>query len=284
MSTDFSNVKFPIPASLFWKDSTSGQYETTWRVLSEQFMNHGVNDRLATKQIEYGSHMYTFIVYHAGDPECICNPWMGNPNAAQVVSAYQSFNPIPLNEAKWNQWKTILKLGEEPNTYFVPTALCGDDRASTTNVAFLNYYLPAFIIGLYPYVAAYNLSTEASKTMSVPLMEQALAIMNNAFIMDGKTPKPLCVHLQWDRRSALPAGMNVLMYEFSWHPKYGKDKSVDEVVAEARDVLAHLPPGVSVWFQEMTIECELDIARRQAQAIRDLAASDPRIVGLPGPV
>jgi hypothetical protein len=254
--------------------------------LSQDFILSGINDRLVAKQIQYGSKLYTFMTFNMVDPNCgVVNPWVGNPTAAQIVARYHAMNPIPLNEYQWeHQWKPILNDGTQPDVFLVPTALCGDDGASTTNVAFLQYYLPAFIIGLYPYAAAYNLASEASKTMSVGLMETALGIMRNAFDMVGLKHKPLGVHLQWNRRTLLPAGMDVLLYEFSWHPAQGNSKSVAEVVNEAQAVLNHLPAGMSVWFQEMTLDCESGRAREQARAIRDMAASDPRIVGLPGPV
>jgi len=276
----FENAKFPLPSSLFWKDPVGNVIRSTWDLLSQDFLTSGVNDRLITKQIEYGSKLYTFMTYNMVDPSCgVVNPWVGNPTAAQIVARYQAMNPIPLNEPQWeHQWKPILNTGTQPGVYLVPTALCGDDRASTNNLAFLQYYLPAFIIGLYPFASAYNLASEASKTMSVGQMEQAIGIMKNAFVMANLPPKPIAVHLQGTNA---PQNADVLMYEFSFHPAQGDNHSVAEIITEARQVLARYPK--SIWFQELNLNCESQRAREQARAIRDMAASDPRIVGLPGP-
>ncbi|MFC1453564.1 hypothetical protein ACFLQL_00100 [Verrucomicrobiota bacterium] len=275
----------PLPSSLFWMDGP--KVESTWEVLREGIVGTDYNNRLANKQEQYGSRLYTFYTYHAGDPDCVVNPWVGNPDAAEVVARYHNFNPVPLDTHKWETlWKPIFKKGLHPNVFLVPTAMCGDDTNTTCNVAFLHYYLPSFIIGLYPYVVGYNLASEATKSMKTAAqMEQAVAIMKHAFVMKKWPPKPILVHIQCNREGELiyPANADIIMLETSNHPKYGNDRSPADMVAEIVKVLSHLPPHMYLWVQETNFWCETANARAQVRAIIELAKTDPRLIGLPGP-
>jgi len=91
-------------------------------------------------------------------------------------------------------------------------------------------------------------------------------------------PCPVGVHNQGTR---IACNADFLAYEFSWHPADGDRFSVQDVVDEARRVMAAYPRFV--WFQEMNLNPEGGRARAQARALRDMASRDPRIVGLPGP-
>jgi len=116
-------------------------------------------------------------------------------------------------------------------------------------------------------------------------MEFVIDVCKRAFDMEPKlSPKPICVHDQWNGYSRLPANMDVLIHEYKNHPKDGNERSVESVISETKEVLAALPPHVSLWPQELNLDNEGSIARAQSRAIRELARTEPRIVGLPGPV
>jgi len=273
------HAQYPLPASLF-----SGDADATWKLLDKKMSLTQINNMIG-KQIGYGSKLYTFICFHMGNPDEIFNPFRGNPTAAQIMAKVHAMQTVEYDVNEVERWMTYFRVGLEPDTYLVPTAFCGDDGATTCNDAFTAWFLPAFIIALYPYVVAYNLATEASKTMGVSRQERALKIMRDAFDMASPPlpPKPLAVHLQWNGRTPLPKGMDVLIYEFSWNPKYGHEKSVQEVVTELQDRLNHLPPDVLIWPQELAVQNEHPRAREQSRAIRDMAKTENRIIGLPGP-
>jgi len=129
----------------------------------------------------------------------------------------------------------------------------------------------------YPYSKAFNISSEATKTMNREQMEVLIQKVKDAMAF---APLPVGVHIQWNcDMNVLPRNGDFLMYEYSWHPKYGNDQSVQKVIDESKRVLDLLGPG-RVWFQEMNWDPENLRARQQAEAVAAL----PGIIGLPGPI
>ena len=256
---------FPLRSSLFDK-RPNGTPGSTWGYLRRG--GEGDIGRIQSKQIEYGSNAMTFIVYHAGDPECVCNPMLGCPNAEQAVAGQ-----FAEDTAELNRWKWLLAPGLDLNVYLVPCFFCGDDSATTKNFRFHELFLKHAVPWLDKYSKAYLISTEASKSMDVVEMYNLISYIKQY------TTKPVGVHNQGTN---IPANADFLAYEFSWHPKYGNDKSVAQVVTEAQHALNMYPNPV--WFQEMNLFPEGQRAREQSRAIREMAKSEPRIVGLPGPL
>jgi len=271
MIKSFKSIsEFPLRSSLFWYDNAERKYESTWGLLCRNW-NAAKRARLIQKQIDYNVNFITYYLFHAGDKNCIVNPFVGNPTAKQVVAGQAAWDWA---EIEW--WMPYLRLGEIPGVWCVPTLFCGDDGATTTNTAFHDIFIPPIVTALHPYIDGINIASEANKTMSVALQERVIRVIKAAWKTAKQPEKFIFTHLQ-GLKSKIPAGA-VLLYQFSWHPKDGTSKSVAEVVSEGKKALAKYP---YTCFQEMTIECETPIARAQARGLRDMAGGSYM---LPGPV
>jgi hypothetical protein len=257
---------FPLRASLFYK-RPNGQPGSTWDYLARDAKNQ--TKEVIDAQIRYNSNAMTCLIFNMVDPNCHpVNPFIGCPTAAQVVAGQ---NMIDMTEIV--RWHNLLNWGKDPNLWFIPTLFCGDDSATTRNTAFHEYFLPGAIPWLDNYADAYNICIEAGKSMDIQRQANMIDLVRRY------TQKPIGVHNQgWN----IAPNADFLIYEFSWHPAQGDNHSVAEVVAEARKVLDHYPKFV--WFQEVNLNPEGQRAKEQARAIRELAYSNPRIIGLPGPV
>ena len=258
---------FPLRASLFWMDGK--RVRSTWDYLARD-KKHLVN-KLVQKQTEYRSNCMTFLLFNMVDPnESPVNPFVGCPTAKQVMAGR--------NQVDWpevERWRGLVDVGRVPGIYLIPCLFCGDDRGTTRNEAFHDYFLPAAVQFFRPYSRAFIISIEASKSMDVALQTRMIRRVKAAMPFD---PCPVGVHNQGVRISP---EADFLAYEFSWHPGDGDRQSVQAVVDEARRVMTQYPKWV--WFQEMNLNPEGGRARAQARALRDMASRDPRIVGLPGP-
>jgi hypothetical protein len=257
-----------LRSSLFWMDGA--KIGSTWGYLSRQYTS-SYNAKMMQKMQKYGCNTMTFIVFHAGDPECVCNPFVGFPNTKQIMAGK---NAVDMQELE--RWRGLLEPGKDPNVFFVPTIYCGDDSATTQNEEFHKWFLPPVIEFFRPYVKAFLIATEASKSMDVRRQERMIAIMKQAM---GLRQIPVGVHNQG---SKIAGNADFLAYEFSWHPSRGNDFTPEQVVAEARHVVRSYPNYI--WFQEMNMHPESDRARAQVRALRELAKSEPRLIGIPGPM
>lgn len=283
---------FPLRASLFYK-RPNGQPGSTWDYLARDTVNQ--TQEVINKQVEYNSNCMTSLIFNMVDPnEHPVNPFVGNPTAAQIMAGQ---NMIDMAEIV--RWHPLINWGKDPNLWFIPTWFCGDDRATTNNTAFHEWFLPGAIPFIDQYADAHNICIEASKSLNI---QQQVNLIN---FMRRFTSKPIGVHNQgWN----IAPNADFLMYEFSWNPwnafrvaqmkskgfavspeqenilavNAGDNHTIAEVISEAKKVLDHYPKYV--WFQEMNIYPECQRAREQAEAIRDYAKSEPRIIGLPGPV
>ncbi len=271
-----SASEFPLPASLFLDNK--GSPWSTWSLLAKDQPQH-VNE-IIRKQREYGSKLITFMLWNMVDPRfAVENPFVGNPKASEIMRRVNAMQDpgFDVNEITV-RWPAILDKAAQ-TMYLVPTIFCGDDRVSTRNWGFVRWFVPAVIRTMYPRVVGYNLISEASKSWNGSEIDEVVKICHWAFDMEPKLPrKPIFVHQQGTDIGTLADG---LMYEWSFHPAMGDQQSVAAVVAEARRALAAYPGPI--WFQELNLFCEGPRAREQARAIRDLARTENRIVGLPGP-
>lgn len=267
-----------IKSSLFWMDGDC--VESTWDLLAKNKNDEARMARMFSKQVQYGCNTLTYIVFHAGDPECKCNPWVGNPSASDIMTGKAV---IDLNECL--RWQRVLAGIKRvyPTALLVPTMFCGDDAATTRNEAFHNIWLPSFIEFLWPFSSGFMLATEASKSMDVRLQERMVAIMREYMQANTRRTKlpvlPIGVHNQGTK---IAGNADFLCYEFSWHPSRGNDFTPEQVVAEARHVVRSYPNYI--WFQEINMNPEGMRARQQVRAIVDLAKSEPRLIGIPGPM
>ena len=257
-----------LKSSLFWMDGA--KVESTWDYLAKN-KGGARNDRMVKKQIAYGCNTLTFIVFHAGDPDCNCNPFVGSPNAAQVMAGR---NIADLHEV--SRWESLIEAGKHPNVFLIPTIYCGDDAATTQNEEFHKWFLPPVIDFFRPYVKAFLIATEASKSMDVRRQERMIAIMKQAM---GLRQIPVGVHNQGAK---IAGNADFLAYEFSWHPSEGDNYTAEQTVDELKKVLWEYPNYV--WPQEINMNPEGMRARQQVRAIADLAKSEPRLIGIPGPM
>lgn len=257
-----------LRSSLFWMDGD--KIGSTWGYLSRQY-TPAYNAKMMKKMQEYGCNTMTFIVYHAGDPACVCNPFVGFPNAKQVM---EGKNQVDMQEIE--RWLALLEPGKDPNVFLIPTIYCGDDWATTQNEEFHKWFLPGVIEFFRPYAKGFMIATEASKSMNVRLQERVITTMKTAM---GFRQVPVGVHNQGAK---IAGNADFLAYEFSWHPQDGDNYTPQQVVDELKGVLRDYPNYI--WPQEINMNVESKRAREQVRAIAELAKSEPRIVGLPGPI
>ena len=270
----------PLQSSLFYM--LNGQPHGTWDFLARDAI--GNVGALLAKQVEYKCNLMTYMCYNMVDPNvAVVNPFKGCLKPAEIMKRVYSMQDPGYDDAELNRWAKLLMMGEQPGVYIVPTFFCGDDAATTRNEGFVNFFTGQVIRGLYDCSFAFNISSEASKTMDRGRIERAVANCKAAFNYDPiLPPKPITVHLQWNCRDTLPSNIDFLTYEFNKNPWDGCQYSVADVTAEAERVLKAYEGYV--WFQELAVHCESARARELSRAIRDLAKRYPRIVGLPGPV
>ena len=268
-SQEIDPKDFPLRSSLFLYDKVEKKYDATWGLLCDNW-NAAKRDRVIQKQIEYNCNFITYYLFHAGDPNCVVNPFVGCPTAQQVVEGQCTWD-----WAKIERWMPFLRLGEIPGVWCVPTLFCGDDGATCNNTTFHDAFIPIIATSLHPYIDGINIASEANKTMSVAMQERVINVIKNAWKAAGQKEKFIFTHLQ-GLNTQVPNGA-VVLYQFSWHPKYGTTKSVKDVVREGQQALAKYPYTL---FQEMTIECETLIARQQSKALVKLPGCYMR----PGPI
>lgn len=252
--------------------------DSTWDLLDKK---KNRVDTIIRKQTEYGSKLMTFLCFNMVEPDVNpVNPFLGNPTVPELKTRFYSMGDVGWDQVEVDRWQKVLSVGENPGIYLVPTIFCGDDRASTRDKAFVDWYIPIIVRSLYKQSAAYNLITEASKSWNRSEIEYAVSVAKAAFDREPRlSPKPIFVHQQ-----GVDIGNNAdgLMYEFSKNPWDAKEYSVSDVINELKLVLK-IYPGM-VWAQELAVLCEEDWAKKLSRAIRNLAYTEPRIIGLPGPV
>jgi hypothetical protein len=260
-----AGLEFPLRTSLFWQHN--GKARSTWDYLAQDAASY--NPALVAKQAEYNCNAMTSMIYNMVDPfKAVVNPFVGKPSAKAVMAGMDKWD---LDECA--RWVGLLKPFTDPRLAFIPCIFCGDDAATTRNEQFQDYVLPAFCLGLNQFSKAYVIVSEASKSMGIALQERMIERMRR------HTKLPIGVHNQgWQ----IAGNADFLCYEFSWHPSTANNRNVLEVENEAKKVLASYPGYV--WFQEINTANESMIARAQARKLRDLAQTEPRIIGLPGPI
>lgn len=261
---------FPLKSALFFYDEVDRKYEATWKLLCRGW-DSAKRQRCLQKQIEYGSNFITYYLYHYDDPDCRVSPFVGNPSPADIVAGKMVWDWVEI--AKW--WP-YLELGKLPGVWNVPTLFCGDSREATNNTAFHKAFIPPVVQSIHPYISGLNITSEASKTMSTAQMEAMIDVIRQAWTAAGQEQRFVGVHWQWNGRDRLPANADFLMYEFSWHPGTGLEKSVENVVDEAQRIVK--ASTLPVLFQEIAIESEATRAREQSRALRI-----PGSYMLPGP-
>ena len=266
---------FPLPASLFMR--LDGEPWATWCWLAKNQQDKVMS--IIEKQKEYRSRLMTFFCFHAGDPKCQVNPFYGNPNADEIMRRVNAMKNPGFDPVEVDRWLSIVKSIAAPGNYIVPTIYCGDDRATTRNKGFVDWFTPQVIVAMYPYVAGYNLISEASKSWSSSDIDYVVDLCNRTFDNAGLPRKPILVHQQGTNIGTKEV---ILMYEFSKNPWNADQFSLADVVNELRSVLRAFPG--QVWPQELAVDCEADWARKMSWTIRDMAKTEPRIVALPGPV
>lgn len=272
---------FPLRSSLFfmWR----GKPLSTWAALARGWAG-GVSSGMVAKMTEYNANFLTYYVFHAGDRDCVVNPFAGCPTAKQVTDR----GGWQVDTAEATRWTAILSPGQLPSIYLGPTLFCGDDRATTNNVTFHRYFVPAVVQYLRPYSKFICTGSELPKTMNraqrqnlVNLVKESIDADNARLIRLGHgvpAPFPVVEHLQGDEVRDVCDGTDAVLYQFSFHPKHGHEKSVQEISREFQ--AAQSKCRVPLLAFELTLWCETPRAREQARAISTL----PGCLMVPGPV
>ncbi len=265
-----------LPASLFMM--INGGPDSTWNLLARKRKRA---EAMLAKQSEYGSKLMTFMMFNMVEPDVDpINPFLGSPTAKEIVRRAYSIEGIGWDQVEVDRWMGILSIGLKPSVYLVPTIFCGDDRATTRNQQFVEGFVPIVIRKTYPNVAGYNLISEASKSWSTSEIDFVAGLAKAEFNREPKlTPKPIFVHQQGTNIGTVADG---LMYEWRKNPWDAKEYQVSEVISELKQALSEYPK--MVWAQELAVLCEEPWARWFARHVQEYARTEPRIIGLPGPV
>jgi hypothetical protein len=266
--------EYPIASSLF--AVINGKPKGTW----EEFAKSSIktHPKMMAKQKEYKSRVFTAMLYNMAEPGDSVNPFTGNPSAAEIVKRLRKTGQPGWDFAELARWQGIID-DIRAGMLFVPTLLCGDDKKTTRNAEFLTWFLPAAVRGAYPHSAAINVISESSKSWSVAEQKLAVAACKAAFDMEPKLkPIPILVH---NSSANIASNADGWMMEFSFDPWSAGQHSASDVVAELKKALRDYPG--QIWVQELAVLCEQPWAREMVRAIRKLAETERRIVGLPGP-
>jgi len=247
--------EFPLRSSLFWMNN--GKVDSTWRYLARN-CSDADRQAMVAWQVAHGMNTMIFLTYARGG-DCVVNPFV------------QTYGP-DVDWAEASRWLELLAPGKSPGVNLVPCLFCDDDPETARNEKFQNYYVPAACVALGKYSRAICIGLEMSEQFSRIGMERIIALCKQY------TDKPIGVHLQWDRKSALPSGLDFLIYEHPWHPKDGDNHSAAEVASIGADVIAK--SGLPVWFNEYNWNVEGQRIREQTRALAQLAGC----VGVGGPL
>ena len=273
----FQPSEFPLGHSLFWM--LDDRPITTWPYLARGWAG-GTYNLMLKKLQEYKdqtnrpSWAAAFLIYHMSDPHCVCNPFLGCPTAAEVVATGGG----KLDLAEWGRWQSLLAIGKVPGVNLIPTLLCGDDRATLTNRAFVSYFVPLAVEYLAPYSKMICICSEPPKNADVQWQEWVIDMAKMKLAAIGRSDIYVVTHLQGNQiTTQRPANADGVLYQFKTHPDGAHNRPVDEVVAEGRDALAACP--IPLGFFELASYCETPQAREMSRRLAAL----PGAGMIPGP-
>jgi hypothetical protein len=276
------NWQFPLRSSLMFMWH-GGKPLTTWAALARGWAG-GVCHEMVQKMAEYNSNCLTYLAFHAGDPDCVVNPYKGCPTARQIANA----GGWEVDAGEAARWLGFLAPGTLPSIYLGPSLFCGDDGATTNCPEFHRLFVPAVVQVLRPYSKFICTGPELPKTMTDAKREELARLVKEAIAADDarimaltgeKPPRlPVVEHLQGDEVMRASPSVDAVFYQFKHHPKDGHNVSVAEIVLEFQEAQAKCPKPLLA--QEMTLYCETLRAREQARALAAL----PGCLMIPGPV
>lgn len=251
-----SKNEFPLRQSLFWMDGR--KVESTWGFFAR---NH--DDAWRWRYVAWlNAHRMNTMIFlmFNRDPNC-------------RVSFFQRGYATEMDLAQALKLEWWLDFAKRAGANLVPTMFCDGDpdknrfgwdrheRYFSQALPFLSKYCRAILIGL-----------ESTEYFSTADMERLITLAKKY------TTLPIGTHMQWDRKTPLPRGLDWLGYEHSWPPDQGDRKSVAEVVAEGREAIAR--SKLPVAMTEYNYNPAGQRIREQSRALATL----PGCVMLGGPL
>jgi hypothetical protein len=283
----FQASEFPLGQSLFWwqsepfgNNNDNNDAQSTWNWLARDMTDAKRQKMYARLQMykdmsNRPSWTMVFMVFNMVAKENMVNPFLGCPNAAQIVA---SGGGQPDN-AELEKWKHLLELGKTPGINLIPCLYCGDDAATLQNTAFINYFTPLAVQFLAPYSKAICICSEPPKSINKAGQELIINLCKTTLAFMGRSDIPVVTHLQGDQiKTDLPSNADAVLYQFKSNPWNAHDRSAEDVKAEGAWALRACP--VPLGFFELGVYNESDRIREQTRAL----ASLPGCGMLPGPL
>jgi hypothetical protein len=240
------NLQFPLRTCLFFP--YQGEISSTWaffaRPANERFRN-ACGDWL-------GNHNLNTLIF-----------LMYNRDPRGPVSFFKGGYATDFDMAQAAILERWLKIGKDSGAALIPCMFCDEDEQTAHagwdkheyyfryTLPFLSQYCTAILIGL-----------ESNECFSTADVERLIAIARKY------TSLPIGTHMQWDRKSRLPAGLDWLAYEHSFPPNRGDSVSAAAVRAEAIDVINK--SGLPVAFIEYNLNPTGSRIREQTRALETL--------------
>ncbi|MDO9543241.1 MAG: hypothetical protein Q7J98_13115 [Kiritimatiellia bacterium] len=188
-----------------------------------------------------------------------CFPWVfANPDGR----TYPTVNGVyrgEIDKAKLQQWHDrcmacIIQYGVWP----IPCGYCcenANEDYATWDTAEIDRIAKAIVPALDLIAPFWCFAWEARKFWNADQCETVAQIYRQY------TSKPIVLHDQgWDR--ATGATIQGLIYEWKHHPKYGMDKTPQDLIDEGINMANHLP-GKAFIAGEWIIQTDTEIAARQ---------------------
>ena len=189
-----------------------------------------------------------------------CFPWVfSNPDGLIYPTVNAQFG-APIDQAKLQQWydrqyAAITQYG----LWGIPSGYCCENSSESYakwDTSEIDRIAKAIVTKLDPLVPFWCLTWEQGKFWKDPNQTETIAQIYRQY-----TKKPLVIHDQGWKLANVPS-VQGLIYEWSWHPKYGPDKSVNDLLNEGLDLANHLP-GKAFIAGEWTIFTDTEHAARQ---------------------
>lgn len=246
---------------LFFPDS-HGEIQDTWSLFADD-ANDAYRNRAVAWAASQGLDTLVMVLNHERKTSMFQKQYMGPLDMNKVNMALQFIT----SKAK-EGWKIVPAWfdGPETNPKYGPILNQWDKHEA---------FIQAACNSLNPYVAGYLIGCETNRYFSTEQVEQLVA-----WTKKYSNGKPVGTHMCWKPNEyRLPANLDFLAYEFSWHPEKGDDTSAAECVREIQDRIAHAP-GLPFWASEYNLNPSGSRIKEQSRALVNVNG----VYGIGGPV
>lgn len=189
-----------------------------------------------------------------------CFPWVfANPDGKIYPTVNAEFG-APIDESKLQQWHDrSLACISGRGLWPIPCGYCCENSGQSYakwDTAEIDRIAKAIVTKLDPLVPFWCLTWEQGKFWKDPNQTETIAQIYRQY-----TSKPLVIHDQGWKLANVPS-IQGLIYEWSWHPKFGQQKSISDLLNEGLEMANHLP-GKAFIAGEWNIFTDTEIAARQ---------------------